>query len=198
LQACARQVRPGTPGPPAPPPHTTAGRPRPVPASPDFQRLLEPAPSSGPPHLVLPGRVAPQHLAPDRDFEGPVSQLRLRRLLLPPPAAHPPVAPPGPGLGRAGRAKGSRSLRCQVTARGGSHRLSGPVLRRTAGPLSLRSRPALLAPPSRRRGGRGSAMSPSPADAPAQPIDGHAAVRTEARRHLVTEVTSTSARCAVG
>lgn len=81
-------------------------------------RLLEPAPSPGPPYLVLPGCVAPQHFAPDRDFEGPVGQLRLRRLLLPPPAAHPPVAPPGPGLGRAGRAKGSRGLRLRVTARG--------------------------------------------------------------------------------
>lgn len=74
-------------------------------------------PRQVPPHLVLPGRVAPQHLAPDRDFEGPVGQLRLRRLLLSPPSAHPPVAPPGPGQGRAGQAKRSRALGSRVTAR---------------------------------------------------------------------------------
>lgn len=74
-------------------------------------------PRQAPPHLVLPGRVAPQHFAPDRDFEGPVGQLRLRRLLLPPPAAHPPVAPPGPGLGRAGRSKRGRGLESRVTGR---------------------------------------------------------------------------------
>lgn len=74
-------------------------------------------PRQVPPHLVLPGRVAPQHLAPDRDFKGPVGQLRLRRLLLSPPAAHPPVAPPGPGQGRAGQAKRCRALGSRVTAR---------------------------------------------------------------------------------
>lgn len=67
-----------------------------------------PSPSRGLPHLVIPGRVAPQHLAPHGHLEGPVGQLRLRRLLFPPPAAHPPVAPPDPGLGRAGRARRSR------------------------------------------------------------------------------------------
>lgn len=104
-----------------------------------------------PPHLVLPGRVAPQHLAPDRHFEGPVGQLRLRRLLLPPPAAHPPVAPPGLGLGRAGRAK--RSRRSGVAghgARGSSDRLSTVARRRAAVARTQPKRPAQLARPNPR------------------------------------------------
>lgn len=75
-------------------------------------------PSPGLPYLVVPGCVAPQHFAPHGHLEGPVGQLRLRRLLLPPPAAHPPVAPPEPGVRRAGRAKGSRGLGWRVSARG--------------------------------------------------------------------------------
>lgn len=94
------------PSPPAPRSH---GRARP---GRETSRLVllspHPHPRGGLSHLVVPGRVAPQHLAPHGHLEGPVGQLRLRRLLFPPPAAHPPVAPPDPGLGRAGRAKRSR------------------------------------------------------------------------------------------
>lgn len=143
-------------------------------------------PSPGLPHLVVPGRVAPQHLAPHGHLEGPVGQLRLRRLLLPPPAAHPPVAPPKPGVGRAGRAEGCRGLGCWVSARGSAAaaavraaRGQGPPrihsLCRAAGSLSSTEQAPL-------REGRG------PDDVRTQPIGGHAAVGSEPRLHLRASV----------
>lgn len=143
-------------------------------------------PSPGLLHLVVPGRVAPQHLAPHGHLEGPVGQLRLRRLLLPPPAAHPPVAPPEPGVGRAGQAEGSRGLGPRDSARGAAAvvraaRDSGPPrlcsLCPAAGSLSSTEQ----APP---REGRG------PDDVRTQPIGGHAAVGSEARRRLDASVPS--------
>lgn len=125
------------------------------PAGPRETRARPPSP--GLPHLVVPGRVAPQHLAPHGHLEGPVGQLRLRRLLLPPPAAHPPVAPPELGVGRAGRAKGSRGLGWRVLARGAAATVRAARSRGTPRFLSLRQAAGSPAPRSMRHGGRGGA-----------------------------------------
>lgn len=147
--------------------------------SPRASRLSNLRPRQIPPHLVLPGRVASQHLAPDRDFEGPVGQLRLRRLLLPPPAAHPPVAPPGPGLGRAGRAKRSRSLGSRVTTLGAAVADSA-VWFGSAVYLSTLGQAVELSSLGQdqvpRREEQRSAARP-PADVSTQPISGRAAIR---------------------
>lgn len=95
--------------------------------------------SSNAPPLVptapgLPGRVAPQHLLQTETLRGLVGQLRLRRLLLPPPAAlHPPVAPPGPvsaradlkGVGVAGH--GARGRRWRRQRQGSADGSAAPL-----------------------------------------------------------------------
>lgn len=111
-----------------------------------------PAPSAPQPrgHLVLPGRVAPQRLAPRRDPERPVGQLRRRRLLLPPPAAHPPArGPDRKGRGRV-RGRGVTTRTANETPR------VGPGAARRLGQKSLRPKR-----PARRRGGRSHARGAS-------------------------------------
>lgn len=121
----------------------------------------------------------------NRDFEGPVGQLRLRRLLL--PAARrssTPVAPPG-RAGRAGRSKrgrgrGSRSAGRRWRRQRQAQRIgSAAPLRQPA--LGQKHPGSVGSGRDQARGRRRprSAARPPPPDVQTQPISGRAAVRTQ-------------------